>query len=878
MKLFKGASASPASPGRSRPGTSSIRGKISNPIPIPSATDDDEFPIRRPGTGFADRSPEEEFPIRQLGTSVAIPNPPDEWQQQQQQQQQQPPAQPNQQELKPEDYDTTPEERHQPPLQSIIDDSRQENAVTEAPVEAPPIEQFSRTYDPVTPTTPVAPVPISATIPAVAPDPAPPSTPQPAQARTSHPSAKGSGNSPANSNGNSNNSDRTQFRRTNVPSTVRYSAISNNSANTGALSSDSRPQRKKSTLRNALSKLFGRKKKKGTGSSSSAGDTDRTSSVMPSQHRSDTSGLVPVKETESKRSASLPITEYDRALRSHSIGPNDFSTIENVRNSIHGDLNTPRRRALTATDSKLFGTPAKRNEFGEWGGLSPRPVSAHGRGRVSGVEEDPDMIGRAITSDMDTGTGYNTKRRSRSLSGIDALGGHLAHVAPDGTVNVAGGRRRSDEIRYWRESYGASYLSPLSSTHPETEGDQNEYRDGDNDDTGVISVDPTQSLAARPATSTAPDSPPQPFNFGSLATMNEMAGMKITQAASLEARVNNVEGRTDRLERVVDQLCNTVSGQKGGYAVSAAGSNQVPRSMQHPQSDFWQAPSSYPREPRADQSSSRYTSSQPSVETDGLTTHSHMSFGEGQTLVGGLHPPSSAAAHPGLPTIAASPSSPGLLGLPRGSTSTVRGAMSLPALSVAAASDAAAADLAAQLETERAERLALELQVKKLSERVNVLSSTMFAMLRDPQKNRSQERLTPSSGVGENRLSRTSSSSHLVTPTKMAPPHSGIGIRNSPAPVPVFLEPPPSLNKFHSSGNTLSGFEDTGDEESERGDESVSESFMTPREEYSPHTYGAFGEELRDETEDETDPKRKKAARTLSLSQLTLNKGQRAVV
>ncbi|KAH8840933.1 hypothetical protein MCOR11_006717 [Pyricularia oryzae] len=877
MKLFKGASASPASPGRSRPGTSSIRGRISNPIPIPSAADDDEFPIRRPGTGFVDKSPEEEFPIRQLGTSGATPNTPQEWQQQQPQQQQPPSAQPNQQDFKPEDYDTTPEERHQQPLQSTIDDSRPENALSEAPVEAPPTEHPLPTHGPVTPTAPMAPAPLPVAAPAVAPEPAPPSTPKPTPARTSHPSARGSGNSPANSNSNSNNSNRTQFRRTNVPSTVRYSAISNNSANTGALSSDSRPQRKKSTLRNALSKLFGRKKKKGTGTSSTAGDTDRTSSVMPSQHRSDTSGLVRVKETESKRSASLPITEYDRALRSHSIGPNDFSTIENVRNSIHGDMNTPRRRALTATDSRLFGTPAKRNELGEWGGLSPRPVSAHGRGRVSGGEDDPEMIGRAITSDMDTGTGYNTKRRSRSLSGIDALGGHLAHVGPDGTVNIAGGRRRSDEIRYWRESYGASYLSPLSSTHPETEGDQNEYRDGDNDDTGVISVDPTQSLAARPATSVAPDSPPQPFNFGSLATMNEMAGMKITQAASLEARVNNVEGRTDRLERVVDQLCNTVSGQQGGHAVPAAGSNQFPRSMQ-PQTDFWQAPSSYLREPRADQSSSRYTSSRPSVETDGLTTHSHMSFGEGQTLVGGLHPPSNAAAQPGLPPIAASPSSPGSLGFPRGSMSTVRGAMSLPALSVAAASDAATADLAAQLEAERAERLALELQLKKLSERVNVLSSTMFAMLRDPQKNRSQERLTPSSGAGENRLSRTSSSSHLVTPTKVALPQSGIGIRNSPAPVPIFLEPPPSLNKFQSSGNTLSGFEDTGDEESDRGAESVSESFMTPREEYSPHTYGAFGEELRDETEDEMDPKRKKAARTLSLSQLTLNKGQRAVV
>jgi len=56
--------------------------------------------------------------------------------------------------------------------------------------------------------------------------------------------------------------------------------------------------------------------------------------------------------------------------------------------------------------------------------------------------------------------------------------------------------------------------------------------------------------------------------------------------------------------------------------------------------------------------------------------------------------------------------------------------------------------------------------------------------------------------------------------------------------------------------------------------------FQTPREEQTPLSFGAFGEELRpdDEEGDTDDPKRKKAARTLSLSQLTLKKGQRTQI
>ena len=50
MRKFKGAGRKPATPSRSNT-TSSIRGKISAPIPIFIA--DDEFPIRTPGIGIA---------------------------------------------------------------------------------------------------------------------------------------------------------------------------------------------------------------------------------------------------------------------------------------------------------------------------------------------------------------------------------------------------------------------------------------------------------------------------------------------------------------------------------------------------------------------------------------------------------------------------------------------------------------------------------------------------------------------------------------------------------------------------------------------------------------------------------------------------------
>ncbi len=367
-----------------------------------------------------------------------------------------------------------------------------------------------------------------------------------------------------------------RHHRTNPSSTLRYSQISATSTSATGQSSSGRPQRKKSTLRGALSRLFGRRKK--TASQDSSG-TEPVSDLASTQlHRSVSvvilerangfanflptfkqapSALGEAKEHDARRAASLPITEYDRALRSHSVGPEDMNAIESARTSLQADLSPGRKRA--ATTSGKVPTQPRRAEQAEWTGLSPRPASAHGRGSRPlsvAADEDPNEIGRAITSDHVAE--YTHRRRSRSLSGL-----------PDLAEGTSHSRRRSDEIRYWRESYGPGFMSPLSS------GNEADYGDNGDDDTGAVSFSmPDSPTAEHPP----PKTPPQPFTFGSIASMNEMAGMKITQAASFEARFGSLEARLTKLERVVSQLCHAVPGFRGPLMELAPTDRSAPRS------------------------------------------------------------------------------------------------------------------------------------------------------------------------------------------------------------------------------------------------------------------------------------------------------------
>ena len=418
----------------------------------------------------------------------------------------------------------------------------------------------------------------------------------------------------------------------------------------------------------------------------------------------------------------------------------------------------------------------------ELAGLSPRPASTHARS--SRILDDPNEIGRAITSDLG-----GLRRRSRSLSGLEGIGG-----------KIAGLRRRSDEIRYWRESYGPGVASPLSSNVPEA------------DDVGSGAVE----SPADAASAERPQSPPEPFHFGSVATMNAMAGMKITQAANLDDRLGALEARMRRMEILVSRLRDAVPEPAESPVLGRPPTRPVPTAsdatLAYASSATHTDPSFYHTESRDAGASGAYTHSRPSEDTQ-------WSFDEVSTFRGALRPPP--GAHSRRPN----------------SNSTIRGAASLPALSKEANGPFTTdhyTTVLALLETERSTRRALEAQVNKLGRTVDALTRQPRdgTMLNPPPTARS---FGGQSAFDDD--TTDDGGSEKDTPRRRSA-------------------------KLEDSG-IAPGLEDTDDE-------NPSETFATPREERTLG-FGAFGEELR---EDDDDGNRKKAARTLSLSQLTVAKGQ----
>ncbi|KAI1482684.1 hypothetical protein F4774DRAFT_406860 [Daldinia eschscholtzii] len=542
----------------------------------------------------------------------------------------------------------------------------------------------------------------------------------------------------------SNASTSPQQQRTIRSSTIRYSMVSDS----GGAEID-RPQRKKSTLKSTLGRLFKRKKKSTSETynpeSQFGGPVD---SALQEDDQSASNRAL--KETESKRSVSLPVTDFDRALRSHSIGPDDMLAITSARSSIQIDPVLLRRRA--ASSNRILSGRIKDFD-GELIGLSPRPASTHGRGEHSTAEDDPDGIGRAITSDSLT-----HRRRSRSLSQLqDIAVGHLQV------------RKRSDEIRYWRESFNAAIRSPNASTI-------------NNEDTGAVEVD-AETPADSPEQQFSPKTPPQPFNFG------PMTGMKITQAAGLEDRIAALEIRNQKLEKLVSQLFQVVPGVN----------NYMPATpdQPRPRGSIGASATYTPKRPMTTETSEYIISSGDIEESSRhtLSRHSNDSFGDGNTFIGSL-PPSSVPPRRPRPT----------------SNSTVRGATSLPTLlgeNVGPFTTDHYVTLKALLDTERDARQALEARVTQLSHRLNLIART-----------------------------------------------------------------PNKLETGSTTYSTVSAFDhDDDDEPLTAGIDTESEAYKTPREEEPAHSFGAFGEELR---EDEQDGSRKKAARTLSLSQLTLKRPLRS--
>ncbi|KAI1173627.1 hypothetical protein F4777DRAFT_429754 [Nemania sp. FL0916] len=313
-----------------------------------------------------------------------------------------------------------------------------------------------------------------------------------------------SGPSPASNSSN-------PVRHTSHFSTFRQSTMS------GATNMASTP-RKKSTFRVAIGKLFGGRNKKQDSRSVSGAE----SRIDPpdDHHRSDptTEKRDPTtSESEAKRSASLPVAELNRALRSHSVGPDDYLAIHSVRNSLQSD-SVFLRRAATSADEPI--SPRLRDGSLDIIGLSPRPASVQGHGITD--DNDPESIGRALSVDY-----LASRRRSRSLSQLNNI-----------SEGQGPARKRSEEIRYWRASHTPG---PLSIEVPVP---------GEEEPAIAEPVDMTPEVYDDAQSTQTPE----PFDFGSIHSM------RVTKAASLEERVIALEVQNQKLERLVSQLFQVVPG------------------------------------------------------------------------------------------------------------------------------------------------------------------------------------------------------------------------------------------------------------------------------------------------------------------------------
>lgn len=218
-KIFGGP---PVSPTTTRPktGHQSIRGRISGPIPQPNPLDDDEFPMRNPGTGIASATPIENDLVlqRQLQQSASKP-------------------------ASPVTPGFAPAVAQTFPLPSASSARVDGSAIVDVP-------QTVMEH----PSTP---------------------TQQPQPPSSSDPSPDGGVSSVSGAR----SSTMTKAHRANPSNSARYSSVSANSQKTGysnpaADGQNGPPQRKKSTLRSAIGKLLGRRKKK-EGSLSSVSEIDR---------------------------------------------------------------------------------------------------------------------------------------------------------------------------------------------------------------------------------------------------------------------------------------------------------------------------------------------------------------------------------------------------------------------------------------------------------------------------------------------------------------------------------------------------------------------------------------------------------------------------
>ncbi|ODA82893.1 hypothetical protein RJ55_01402 [Drechmeria coniospora] len=221
------------------------------------------------------------------------------------------------------------------------------------------------------------------------------------------------------------------------------------------------PSPPRSGFKSALRKLFGRKNKKPIVDTTAGSEMETRRPVSMFQPRQETTGEIRLFKTRpanpnqpSMPMTAMAITEYDRALRSHSIGPEDVMAIRSARNSVANEVKVPPRIMLSPDNTATHQAGPRWTEERRFTGLSPRPASSQDRAtRLADYSEDPTEIGRAITSDS-----KRMKRRSRSVSGYPVTGGVSRAPKPD-------------ESRQWRESCDLPIMSTSSSSPTDTEAD-----------------------------------------------------------------------------------------------------------------------------------------------------------------------------------------------------------------------------------------------------------------------------------------------------------------------------------------------------------------------------------------------------------------------
>ena len=436
--------------------------------------------------------------------------------------------------------------------------------------------------------------------------------------------------------------------------------------------------------------------------------------------------------------------------------------METTRNSLPVGSNFSRRRP---------GTQSSRTGYRKTGGpagLTPRPASIIGD--VSEHEENPDHIGRAITKDFS-----GLKRRSQSLSAL-AITAKFLHAEPS---------RLSGELRCWRDSYETQNTSSVYSRHPDVQGQEWE---------------------------TEKNSEPPPMPVVEAFDFPHVSAMKITEAATLESRIRNLEQKTDNLERIVGGLNNGIRDLSDTPSVLLQAQNPNPsqRSGAAPSTS-----SSYVRggdEPESGKPLSRHGSRSRGTSKSSTTS--------GDDSVFDTQPAVTSSSRPL-------------------STSTIRATTNLPSTSQDTSRPLTMdhyTTLMALLDTERSARWALEDKVKLLSHQISVIS-------------KSAARVREANGLGSSSPSFGSVFDYDDEEDDHA---SNNRIRRRAKTGKTTQSRGPRTNAGEQK--TMAALDDN-----DHDDGYSSTSYTT--------THG-------DETDDEIDMVRKKTGRTLSLSQMTMKKPQ----